>query len=38
MKNQLLQMTLEIDVAENEKLELPEHLLRGLGAGKTPIS
>ena len=34
MKNQLLQMTLELDLAENEKLELTEHLLRNLGAGK----
>jgi hypothetical protein len=34
MKNQLIQMTFEVDLATGEKLELPKNLLEGLSAGK----
>lgn len=38
MKNQLIQMTFEVDLENNEKLELPEHLIKNLGAGKWLIT
>jgi len=34
MKNQLIQMTFEVDLKTGEKLELPENLMENLGAGK----
>ena len=34
MKNQLIQMTFEVDLETGEKLELPENLMENLGAGK----
>ena len=34
MKNQLIQMTFEVDLEKGEKLELPKNLIENLGAGK----
>ena len=34
MKNQLIQMTIEVDLETGEKLELPENIIENLGAGK----
>lgn len=34
MKNQLIQMTFEVDLETGEKLELPKNLMENLGAGK----
>ena len=38
MKNQLIQMTFEVDLATGEKLELPKNLVENLGAGKWLIT
>lgn len=38
MKNQLIQMTFEVDLETGEKLELPKKLLESLGAGKWLIT
>jgi hypothetical protein len=34
MKNQLIQMTFEVDLEVGEKLELPQNLVENLGTGK----
>ena len=34
MKNQLIQMTFEVDLETGEKFELPKNLIENLGAGK----
>jgi hypothetical protein len=34
MKNQLIQMTFEVDLETGERLELPKNLTENLGAGK----
>jgi hypothetical protein len=34
MKNQLIQMTFEVDLEKGEKLELPKNLIENLGTGK----
>lgn len=38
MKNQLIQMTFEVDLETGERLELPKNLLENLGAGKWLIT
>ncbi len=38
MKNQLIQMTFEVDLETGEKLELPKNLVENLGAGKWLIT
>lgn len=38
MKNQLIQMTFEVDLETGEKLELPKNLIENLGAGKWLIT
>ena len=34
MKNQLIQMTFEVDLETGEELKLPKNLIENLGAGK----
>ena len=38
MKNQLIQMTFEVDLETGEKLELPKTVTENLGAGKWLIT
>jgi hypothetical protein len=38
MKGKLIQMTFEVDLENNEKLELPENLITNLGAGRWLIT